>query len=71
MCKPISAIVTSDGDIKYNLWAHSHEDLVRLFKLNDTATVRNEPRFARIEYHPDNSKDMADLSKYNCFFCIF
>ena len=64
MCKPISCIVTRDGDIKYNLWTHSHEDLIRIFKLNDTATPRGEPRFARIEFCPDNTLDMGDLSKY-------
>ena len=64
MCKPISAIVTKDGDIKYNLWTHSHEDLVRLFKLNDNPSVSGEPRFARIEYCPDDTKDMGDILKY-------
>lgn len=64
MCKPISAIVTRDGDIKYNLWTHSHEDLVRLFKLNYQPTPRCEPRFARVEYCPDDSKDMGDITKY-------
>ena len=64
MCKPISAIVTPDGDIKYNLWTSSHEDLVRMYKLNDAPTPSGEPRFARIEYHPKDTKDMGDISKY-------
>src|SRR5690242_14432845 len=64
MCKPISAIVTAKGDVLYNLWTDSHEDLVKLFKLNDTATPRNEPRFARIEFCPDDTRHMDDLSKY-------
>ncbi|MDE2105446.1 MAG: hypothetical protein KGL39_49925, partial [Patescibacteria group bacterium] len=53
-----------NGDLKYNLWTHSHEDLIRFFGLKDTAGIRGEPRFARVEFCPEDTRDMDDLDKY-------
>ena len=64
MCEFKSAIVMANGDLLHNPWTDSHEDLVRLFKPNDTATTRDEPRFARVEFKPDEPTDLADISKY-------
>ena len=64
MCQFKSAIVTRNLDVLQNPFTDSHEDLVRLFKLNDTPTVRGEPRFARVEFYPDDPKDYADSSKF-------
>ena len=64
MCEFKSAIVTATGDLLHNPFTDSHEDLVRLFKLNDTATVRGEPRFCRVEFKPENRDGLADVDKY-------
>ena len=50
--------------MKFNLWTDRHEDLVRLFKLNDTGTPSGEPRFARVEFCPNDTRDMDNLKKY-------
>ena len=65
MCTFKSAIITKSGDVLHSPFTDSHEDLVRLFKLNDSADVRGEPRFARVEFRPEFRKDSADISKYS------
>ena len=64
MCQFKSAIVTAKGDLLSSPWTDSHEDLVRIFKLNDKPSVRNEPRFARVEFRPDEMKDLDEPKKY-------
>ncbi len=70
MCRFFSAIIknvseeSAGFELLYNPWTDSHEDLVRLFKLNDTATKSGEPRFARIEFLPDKPEDMAEPELY-------
>ena len=64
MCQFKSAIVTPNADVLHNAYTDSHEDLVRLFKLNDTASVRGEPRFCRVEFYPDDKNDLADVDKF-------
>jgi hypothetical protein len=66
MCKFKSAIAVEDGKSKggfrllANQWTESHTDLIALFKLRDDARLR----FARVEFYPDNEKDMATPAKY-------
>lgn len=68
MCQFKSAIValTSEGqfDLLHNPWMDSHEDLVRLFKLNDKPNVRGDCRFARIEFRPESPEDYDKPDKY-------
>ncbi len=64
MCQFKSAIVTANGDLLHNPWTDSHEDLVRIFKLNDTATPSGEPRFARVEFKPESPDDLDKPSAY-------
>ena len=64
MCQFKSAIITKSGDVLHSHFTDSHEDLIRLFKLNDTSDVRGEPRFARVEFKPDSKIDLGDASKY-------
>ncbi|MDD5348792.1 MAG: hypothetical protein PHQ12_01155, partial [Chthoniobacteraceae bacterium] len=64
MCQFKSAIVTATLDVLSNPYTDAHEDLIRLFKLNDTPTPRGEPRFARVEFRPEKVEDMADPDKY-------
>ena len=56
MCNFLSAIVRKNGDLHFNLWTDSHEDLIQLFALRDN----REGNFARVEFTP---KDPADLDK--------
>ena len=56
----MSAIVMRNGDVLRNPWTDSHEDLVTLFKLRDNK-VGN---FARVEFRPDEPKDLATPAKY-------
>ena len=63
MCKFLSAIGLKNGDIICEPSIESHELLVGANKLNDEGSkLRN---WVRIEYYPDNDKDLADISKYN------
>jgi len=68
MCKFYSAIVipTAGGgfDLLHNPWTHSHEDLIRIYKLRDTARPNGEPRFARIEFSPESMATADDVSTY-------
>jgi hypothetical protein len=63
MCNFKSAIITKSGDILHNPFTDSHEDLVKLFHLNDTA-CRGESRFVRVEYSPKSIADYGDVDKY-------
>jgi hypothetical protein len=71
MCQFKSAIIVNTSaepigfDLLHNPWTDSHEDLVRLFKLNDKPTPSGEPRFARVEYRPNYTRELADISKFN------
>ena len=62
MCKFYSAIVMKNGDILHNENLLSHEDIIRLFNINDTQT--NCGKFVRIEFTPDLSEDFPDIEKY-------
>ena len=62
MCKFHSAIVLRNGDILHNENLSSHEDLIRLFDINDTQM--NCDKFVRVEFCPDNTSDYPDIDKY-------
>jgi len=62
MCKFLSAIGLKNGDIICEPSIESHELLVEANSLNDEGSkLRN---WVRIEYYPDDDKDLADISKY-------
>jgi hypothetical protein len=62
MCKFYSAIVMRNGDILHNENLMSHEDIIRLYNINDSQINCN--KFVRVEYTPDESSDFPDISKY-------
>ena len=62
MCKFYSAIVMKNGDILHNENLKSHEDLIRLFNINDSQV--NCEKFVRVEFTPDNESDYLDIEKY-------
>ena len=60
MCKFKSGIVTRSGEI-YTHWnTDSHEELITYYKLND----KGLDYLVRVEYAPEDIKDLADVSKY-------
>ena len=60
MCKWKSGIVTRSGEI-YTHWnTDSHEELITYFNLND----KGLDYLVRVEYSPEDIKDLADVSKY-------
>ena len=60
MCKFFSAIVSKEGDLYYNKFIHSHEDIIELFNLREGIKADN---FIRIEYYPEDN-DLSNLSNY-------
>ena len=62
MCKFYSAIVMRNGDLLHNENLTSHEDLIRLFNINDTQA--NCDKFVRVEFCPDDYKDYPLIEKY-------
>jgi hypothetical protein len=62
MCKFYSAIVLKNGDLLHNENLTSHEDIIRLFNINDTQT--NCDIFVRVEFTPDDNSDYPDIEKY-------
>ena len=62
MCKFYSAIVMRNGDLLHNENLTSHEDIIDLFNINDNQF--NCDKFVRVEYSPDENKDLPDISKY-------
>jgi len=62
MCKFYSAIVMRSGDILHDEHLMSHEDIIRLYNINDSQI--NCDKFVRVEYTPDESSDFPDISKY-------
>ena len=62
MCKFYSAIVMRNGDILHNENLMSHEDLIRLFNINDSQV--NCDKLVRVEFAPDNDCDYPDIEKY-------
>ena len=62
MCKFYSAIVMKNGDILHNENLKSHEDIIRLFKINDTQVNCN--KFVRVEFTPDDTQDFPNIEKY-------
>ena len=62
MCKFYSAIVMKNGDLLHNENLTSHEDLIRLFDINDTQT--NCDKFVRVEFTPGDSLDFSNIEKY-------
>ncbi len=60
MCKFKSGIVTRSGEI-YTHWnTDSHEEIVSYYGLND----KGLDYLVRVEYSPEDLKDLADVSKY-------
>ena len=62
MCKFKSAIVLRNGDILHNPYTDSHEDLIRLRKLDDSSQFIN--RFVRVEFSPPDNSTLTDVSTY-------
>ena len=62
MCKFYSAIVMRNGDILHNENLTSHEDLIRLFNINDSQSCCD--KFVRVEFTPDNMEDFPNVDKY-------
>ena len=62
MCKFYSAIVMKNGDVLHNENLLSHEDLIRLFNINDSQV--NCDKFVRVEFCPDDNNDLPDIDKY-------
>ena len=62
MCKFYSAIVMRNGDLLHNEKLTSHEDIIRLFNIKDTQI--NCDKFVRVEFTPDESKDLPNIEKY-------
>ena len=62
MCKFYSAIVMKNGDLLHNENLSSHEDLIKLFNINDSQV--NCDKFVRVEFRPDNNSDLPDIEKY-------
>jgi hypothetical protein len=62
MCKFYSAIVMKNGDILHNENLMSHEDIIRLFDINDSQM--NCDKFVRVEFTPNNDSDYPDIEKY-------
>ncbi|MCK9521055.1 MAG: hypothetical protein M0R74_18830 [Dehalococcoidia bacterium] len=62
MCKFYSAIVMRNGDLLHNENLTSHEDIIDLFNINDNQF--NCDKFVRVEYSPDEEKDLPDITKY-------
>ena len=62
MCKFYSAIVMKNGDLLHNENLMSHEDIIRLFDINDSQV--NCDKFVRVEYTPDSESDYPDIEKY-------
>ena len=62
MCRFYSAIVLKNGDLLHNENLTSHEDIIRLFNINDTQA--NYDKFVRVEFTPDDNSDFSDIEKY-------
>ena len=62
MCKFYSAIVLKNGDLLHNENLMSHEDIIRLFNVNDTQT--NCDKFVRVEFTPEDTSDYPNIEKY-------
>ena len=62
MCKFKSAIVLRNGDILHNPYTDSHEDLIQLYKLDDSSEFIS--RFVRVEFAPPDDKDLTDVTAY-------
>ena len=63
MCKFYSAIVMRNGDLLHNEYIMSHEDIIRLFDINDSQV--NCDKFVRVEFRPEDDSDLPDIEKYN------
>ena len=62
MCKFLSSIGLKNGNIICEPSIESHELLIEQHKLNDNdSKLRN---WVRLEYYPDNNKDLAQIKKY-------
>jgi hypothetical protein len=62
MCKFYSAIVLKNGDLLHNENLTSHEDIIRLFNINDNQI--NCENHVKVEFAPDDITDSADIEKY-------
>jgi hypothetical protein len=51
-----------NGDLLHNENLMSHEDIIRLFNINDTQI--NCDKFVRVEFTPDNDLNYSDIEKY-------
>jgi len=63
MCQYLSAIGRKNGDIYHSEYTDSHEYLLLAGGFRDPAEGR-EANWCRIEYRPENTADLVDISKY-------
>ena len=61
MCSFLSAIVKKDGEILWDAYTDSHEDLVATYGLDDS---KFREGFVRIEFNPEDYKDYDKPDKY-------
>ena len=61
MCEFLSAIVKKDGEILWDAYTDSHEDLVAAYGLDDSKLREG---FVRIEFKPEDCKDYDKPDKY-------
>ena len=60
MCNFLSGIVMRNGDLLWNPYTDSHEDLIALNNLRDT----REGAFVRVEFSPPSTEDLAKPATY-------
>jgi len=63
MCNYLSAIGRKNGDVYHSEYTDSHEYLLLAGGFKEPAEGR-EANWCRIEYRPENTADLVDISKY-------
>jgi len=58
MCKFYSAVISKNGELYHNQFTTSHEDIVSAYNLRDNGMI------CRVEFYPDDDKDIFSPSKY-------
>ena len=58
MCKFYSAVISKNGKLYHNQFTTSHEDIVSIYNLRDNGMI------CRVEFYPDDNKDIFAPSKY-------
>ena len=63
MCRYLSAIGKKNGDVYHSEYTDRHEYLLLAGGFKEPAEGR-EANWCRIEYRPENTADLVDISKY-------